>query len=108
MDIVRIFETEDCDIGAIIYDGDNIDIFTKLIRQWKDVEYITTYLIENETDLLLNMQLTIDEALKQIREELQDFIDEMIAIQDKEPGYEEATFYDVFEHYHEKEFILRK
>jgi hypothetical protein len=50
MEIVRIFEDEDCLLAAL-YDGEEDDEFARLFEGWTDVEKLEEFFNQNSDDL---------------------------------------------------------
>lgn len=70
MEIVRIFENEDC-LLAVLYEGERNDEFKRLFSEWTDVEQLEKFFNDNEEDLKDPHweNISIGEAINAVRKE---------------------------------------
>jgi len=70
MEIVRIYEDEDCLLAAF-YEGEEDDEFSRLFEEWTDIEKLEKFFSENEEDLQRHHwgNITIEEAIFAVRKE---------------------------------------
>jgi hypothetical protein len=70
MEIVRIFEGEDC-LLTVKYNGQNEDEFAKIFNEWTDINYLDNFFSTNESDLKRPhwQGITIEQAIIETRRE---------------------------------------
>jgi hypothetical protein len=70
MEIVRIFEDEDCLLAAF-YEEEDEDEFSRLFEEWTDIEVLEEFFNENEIDLKRPFWegITLEEAILFVRKE---------------------------------------
>lgn len=91
-------------------DDSNIDVFNKIFNQWNDTKYLQEFFLKNQNDLRRPIWegISIDEAIDQVLNEAEAFEIELKGIELQLPGYENATFGDIFHQFHKNEFFLIK
>jgi hypothetical protein len=112
MEFQRIFTTGH--LHSVCYpehieNGRQVSIFDKILEQWRDTAYLRKFFIDNRHDLESDFWdgITVDEAIDQVLDEVEDFEDELWAVDTKQPGYEDRSLTAIFEPLHKGEYALR-
>lgn len=104
---------EECNLWAVCYlayenNAESNDVFNELFNLWNNTEYLQNFFIEHKNELFTPFWngMTIDNAVDQVMDEAENFEDELRAIETKEPGYENKSLNQVFEHLHDNIYSL--
>jgi hypothetical protein len=108
MEIVSIFDIASPKMGASHYEGDQCDVFTQLLRDWNDRNFLSDFFLNNISDLNEYWGMNVSDAVQYVLDEVNDFEEELLAIQAQESGYENFDMDRLFKNYHESEFMIRK
>jgi hypothetical protein len=71
MKIVDIFAVEEDSLYAVLYEGEELDEFNRMMDMWSDPEYLEEFFEENRADLENGFfgNITIEKAIAQVRME---------------------------------------
>lgn len=106
---------EDCMLWAVSLqddvdeEGDQVDIFYKLMEDWTNAQYLSEFFAEHIEDLKCwESTLTIDDAINWAIEEALEMEAKLIGIVTGEGEYLNLTLGDVFQPLHEGLYGLRR
>lgn len=97
MEIVRIFEDEDCLLAAF-YDGETDDEFTRLFEAWTDIGELESFFEDNSEDLKRAYwdNISIDEAVLAVRKEALELRRRFFELKDSPSKERVESFIELF------------
>lgn len=113
MEIVRIFDDEDC-LLSVQYDLSEIDEFSRIFEDWTDIEFLENFFEENKHDLESPFwnNVSIEEAIQLTRNEAIKLRNYFYDLSKKTPRKRILLFADLFKplekHFYDADYLARK
>jgi len=95
MKIVRIFADEDC-LLTVHYDNEKQDEFARLFNEWTDTEFLESFFTTHERDLDYWGDISVEDAIKNTRDEAIKFYDSLITLTKLKPQLRKRKFINLF------------
>ena len=107
MNFIPTFESQDTLWCACFPEDENVDIFSVLFEKWTDIEYLTTFFLDNLDDLKSPywQGISIDKAIDLVIDEVHDLQEKLICIDSGDSKSISAN--TIFESLSANEFSLK-
>ncbi len=110
MEIVRIFDKKDTFWCPCYPEDKGDDIFTVLLTQWTDTQYLMNFFKDNQKDLQNKYWhgINIDTAVELVMAEAYYLQEKLICIEYAEPGCINVKISDIFKPYKKHQYVINQ